>query len=1049
MRPTQLTISAFGPYAGEMKLDMDALGDRGLYLITGDTGAGKTTIFDAITFALYGNASGEARRPKMLRSKYAPMDARTFVEMSFVYNEAGYCVRRNPEYMRAKQRGEGETKEKPDAELRMPDGRVITGDKAVTQEIETLLGLSREQFSQIAMLAQGSFSRLLSGKTEDRGTIFREIFGTRPYQQFQEKLKDQAKALYGQYADTRKSIGQYTDGVIPGEERADLAIRWKEAQKGSLEVMLELLEQMITADVEEEHAADGRMKAIREEMSALGLKLGKAQSASKALKDMEAARLVLDREAPRLAAAQCNYNKEKEGQAERDILMVTITKMEEAMKSYVQYDGLTAGREECLKRIAGLKAMALRTQEEEARWREQLLKDDNELADLKTAGEDYQASRSAIEKLAEYRIRVDSLVRELSEYHRERKNLEQAQELYREADGKRRRADQVYRSLYQRFLDNQAGILARELAEGEPCPVCGSTVHPAPAGAGRADEIRADAGRAGEIRADAGRADEIRADAGRADEIRADAGRADEIRADAGQAGEVRADAVWAGEVRADAVPGGMKPETIFQGPYSDGDVTKELVDQAAKDSEARTREASELSLKAGRLAGGLETRYTRMRQQIDAEVGSWKESWRERLNQAECRADEGAVSSPSGNAASPGGRQHFLKVWEDMLGELKDQLARQETAAKKRSADCRARLKHKEELEKGRVGHQKSLEEAGERKQEALKLLIEAEEREKGLEHQIKELAGKLPFEDRKQAQEELAGKRAAFEAGEKAYREAEKVYHEVNQKVADARSRMEALRAQLEDARIDGEVTALGLGRQMEELSAAQGRVRAELESQEQTKSRIHHRLETNRTAYGRILKQKDAMEEIQQQWTWVKSLSDTASGEVGGKEKITFETYVQMAYFERIIARANTRFMVMSGGQYELKRCTEEDNRGKSGLGLNVIDHYNGTQRSVKTLSGGESFQASLSLALGLSDEIQSAAGGIRLDTMFVDEGFGSLDEDTLNLAMKALGDLAEGRRLVGIISHVTELKERIERQIVVVKEKSGGSRARIQV
>lgn len=999
MRPTQLTISAFGPYAGEMKLDMDALGDRGLYLITGDTGAGKTTIFDAITFALYGNASGEARRPKMLRSKYAPMDARTFVEMSFVYNEAGYCVRRNPEYMRAKQRGEGETKEKPDAELRMPDGRVITGDKAVTQEIETLLGLSREQFSQIAMLAQGSFSRLLSGKTEDRGTIFREIFGTRPYQQFQEKLKDQAKALYGQYADTRKSIGQYTDGVIPGEERADLAIRWKEAQKGSLEVMLELLEQMITADMEEEHAADGRMKAIREEMSALGLKLGKAQSASKALKDMEAARLVLDREAPRLAAAQCNYNKEKEGQAERDILMVTITKMEEAMKSYVQYDGLTAGREECLKRIAGLKAVALRTQEEEARWREQLLKDDNELADLKTAGEDYQASRLAIEKLAEYRIRVDSLVRELSEYHRERKNLEQAQELYREADGKRRRADQVYRSLYQRFLDNQAGILARELAEGEPCPVCGSTVHPAPAGTGRADEIRADAGQAGEI--------------------------------------------------RADAVPGGMKPETIFQGPYSDGDVTKELVDQAAKDSEARTREASELSLKAGRLAGGLETRYTRMRQQIDAEVGSWKESWRERLNQAEGRADEGAVSSPSGNAASPGGRQHFLKVWEDMLGELKDQLARQETAAKKRSADCRARLKHKEELEKGRVGHQKFLEEAGERKQEALKLLIEAEEREKGLEHQIKELAGKLPFEDRKQAQEELAGKRAAFEAGEKAYREAEKVYHEVNQKVADARSRMEALRAQLEDARIDGEVTALGLGRQMEELSAAQGRVRAELESQEQTKSRIHHRLETNRTAYGRILKQKDAMEEIQQQWTWVKSLSDTASGEVGGKEKITFETFVQMAYFERIIARANTRFMVMSGGQYELKRCTEEDNRGKSGLGLNVIDHYNGTQRSVKTLSGGESFQASLSLALGLSDEIQSAAGGIRLDTMFVDEGFGSLDEDTLNLAMKALGDLAEGRRLVGIISHVTELRERIERQIVVVKEKSGGSRARIQV
>ena len=993
MRPTQLTISAFGPYAGEIKLDMDALGDRGLYLISGDTGAGKTTIFDAITFALYGNASGEARRPKMLRSKYALPDAGTFVEMSFVYNGMEYSVRRNPEYMRAKQRGEGETKEKPDAELNMPDGRVITGDKAVTQEIETLLGLSREQFSQIAMLAQGSFSRLLSGKTEDRGIIFREIFGTRPYQQFQEKLKEQAKALYGQYADTRKSIEQYTGGVIPGDEREDLAIRWKEAQKGSLEVMLALLEQMITADREEENALDGKMKAIREEMSALGLKLGKAQSASKVFKDLEAARLILDREAPRLAAAKGNYNKEKEGQAERDILMVTITKMEEAMKSYDRYDGLAAGREECLKRIGRLKANALRNQEEEARWREQLLKEDNELAALKTAGEDYQAAQSAIEKLAEYRTRVDSLVGELSEYHRERKNLEQAQELYREADETRRRADQVYKSLYQRFLDNQAGILARELVEGSPCPVCGSTVHPAPAGPGQAAGGR-------------------------------------------------------------NPAAGGRNPADTFPCAYPDCDVTKELVDQAAKDSEARTRTASELSLKAGRLAGSLETRYTRMRQQIDAEVGSWKEAWRERLNQEEDRGDGGAAGSP---AARMEQRQHFLKVWEDMLGELKDQLARQEAAAKKRAAECRARLKHKEELEKARVGHQKSLEEAGEKRQQVLKLLIEAEEREKGLEDQIKELAGKLPFKDMNQAREELAGKRAAFEAGEKAFREAEKTYLEVSQKAADARSRMEALRAQLQDtepdteldAGLDRELTALGLARQMEELTAAQERAKAELDLQEQKKSRIHHRLETNRAAYSRILKQKDAMEEIQQQWTWVKSLADTAAGEVGGKEKITFETYVQMAYFERIIARANTRFMVMSGGQYELKRCSEEDNRGKSGLGLNVVDHYNGTQRSVRTLSGGESFQASLSLALGLSDEIQSAAGGIRLDTMFVDEGFGSLDEDTLNLAMKALGDLAEGRRLVGIISHVTELKERIERQIVVVKEKSGGSRARIQV
>ncbi len=158
---------------------------------------------------------------------------------------------------------------------------------------------------------------------------------------------------------------------------------------------------------------------------------------------------------------------------------------------------------------------------------------------------------------------------------------------------------------------------------------------------------------------------------------------------------------------------------------------------------------------------------------------------------------------------------------------------------------------------------------------------------------------------------------------------------------------------------------------------------------------------------------------------------------------------ETYIQMTYFDRIIVRANTRFMVMSGGQYELKRRAEADNnRRQSGLELDVIDHYNGTRRSVKTLSGGESFLASLSLALGLSDEIQSSAGGIRLDTMFVDEGFGSLDEESLRQALRALSALSEGNRLVGIISHVAELKERIDRQIVVTKDRDGGSRAQIR-
>ena len=211
-----------------------------------------------------------------------------------------------------------------------------------------------------------------------------------------------------------------------------------------------------------------------------------------------------------------------------------------------------------------------------------------------------------------------------------------------------------------------------------------------------------------------------------------------------------------------------------------------------------------------------------------------------------------------------------------------------------------------------------------------------------------------------------------------------------------------------------------------------------------------RIVTRLHANKTALERIQAQSEAITVVEGKLIQLQALHNTANGQISGKEKIKLETYIQMTYFDRIIARANTRFMVMSGGQYELKRATTADNnRSQSGLDLSVIDHYNGSERSVRTLSGGESFKASLSLALGLSDEIQSSAGGIRLDTMFVDEGFGSLDEDSLQQAMKALAGLAEGNRLVGIISHVAELKEKIDKQIVVKKDRSGGSKAAIVV
>lgn len=991
MRPTELIISAFGPYAGEMKLKLEALGDRGLYLITGDTGAGKTTIFDAITFALYGNASGDGRKPKMLRSKYAAADTKTFVEMKFLYNEQEYTVRRSPEYMRVKQRGEGETKERSDGELHMPGGRLVTGDKAVTKEIEALLGLDREQFSQIAMLAQGSFSKLLSGKTEDRGTIFREIFKTRPYQQFQERLKERARVLYGQYCDSLRRIEQYIDGVLTDESRVEMGLQWQEASKGDLETALEFLNQMIDADKEQDRALDGEMKAHREELSNLGIDLGKAQTEDGILTDMAETIRRLNELAPISREAELLFRKEKDRQKERDKLISSIARLEESLEAYGQLDELIKGESICRRETNRWRRDLEEAVKEEALWRERLFRYEKELEELKSSGEEHQAAIAACQKLSEYRERVIALGRELETYKRELARLKKAQEAYRRGDEKRRLAEGTYRELYQRFLDNQAGILANELVKGRPCPVCGSKEHPAPA-------CRKEDGK----------------------------------------------------------------------------DITKEQVDKAAKIAEKERRTAEALSLEAGTMAGSLENQYARMREQIDGEVGTWKESWREKLLAAEGERQEGEAA-----------REHFLAIWGEMLEKLKVYLEVQEGKSLERLDYLKKQVERKKELEEKRPSAQHAVEAAGRKQQQSQERCIQAKTRLEELGRQIQDRAGRLPYENREAAGEALVKLRQRLREREEAFKAAQDRYEAVNRMADGARAKLEALDKRLEAREEPGrtavsesaaiswedacKVRNVRIGfwetdsrseddlvrrreaakARAEQLTVRQQEAKTELEELEKRKNGVHLRLETNLRARANILKQKAAMEELQQQWSWVKGLSDTASGEVAGKEKITLETYVQMAYFERIIARANTRFMVMSGGQYELKRCTEEDNRGKSGLGLSVVDHYNGTERSVKTLSGGESFQASLSLALGLSDEIQAQAGGIRLDAMFVDEGFGSLDEEALNLAIKALDDLAEGRRLVGIISHVSELKTRIERQIVVVKERNGGSRAGIQL
>jgi len=358
----------------------------------------------------------------------------------------------------------------------------------------------------------------------------------------------------------------------------------------------------------------------------------------------------------------------------------------------------------------------------------------------------------------------------------------------------------------------------------------------------------------------------------------------------------------------------------------------------------------------------------------------------------------------------------------------------------KKLIDEAQKRITRKEQLDKA-VPEFESAREGDKTVIQALEQEITKTETEmKGLDDQIVKLKSTLVFSSKKAANEQITEKKKIKTAAEKAFDEAKTAFENCGRIVSENKTKILTLRKQLEGAEV---IDLRAVTAERDALIARRKDLLAKKEV-------IGIRLNANRKAAGEIQKQNINMTELEKRWTWVKALSNTANGNVPGKEKIMLETYIQMTYFDRIIARANTRLMTMTGGQYELKRRTEsDDKKSQSGLELDVTDHYNGTERSVKTLSGGESFKASLSLALGLSDEIQSSAGGIRLDTMFVDEGFGSLDEDSIEQAMKALYSLTEGNKLVGIISHVSELKLKIDKQIVVKKEKTGGSRISIIV
>ena len=972
MRPLKLVMSAFGPYAGRTEVDFDSLGTGGIYLITGDTGAGKTTIFDAVTFALYGEASGENRDAGMLRSKYAQPQTPTNVELTFLYSGKEYTVKRNPEYIRPKTRGEGFTTEKAAAYLYYPDGRVISKQKDVNKAVIEIMGVDRTQFTQIAMIAQGDFLKLLLATTEDRKKIFRKIFHTHPFQTLQERLRDESAGLRREYAEIQNSLSQYMDGIIFSEEdytgeageygnsadrkeggaaaesagkadmsdasvksaeRIDMSAEYESLKNGRMtpDEVRTFVKSLIAHDEEKTQEYSAKEAELRKRSDALERLIAAELEREKTEQSRLQAQASLAEEMPRLEQLRLTAEEAKKRQSEADKLVSMIADIKAELKEYEELDEkitlFSAAESDAAENMRGAEE-SIEKSEEASR---KLADMEAELKQLEGSGEQLIELRAFRETLDGRKKKLDNLEENIFEMEALDRKYKSALEFYstarRDADEKRKE----YEAANKAYLDEQAGILAEALRDGEACPVCGSLIHPLPA-------------------------------------------------------------------VHSAAAPSA-----------EDLDAYKLSAESAAD----KMRSASE---SAGRVKGSLDSKRDAMRRLAGEIFGSDAAS--------DCGA-ESLYGSPEVCRAELGRCREKLAVQKEKL----------DTDINEASVKLKRRAAVEKQIQKSRQQIKELDEKANAFKTEAVKKKTEAA----SLQERVEALRTKLRYKGRSDAAAAAGQMEKEKNKITDDIEESRRAYEKCSRTIASLKARIE-------------ETESLLAGKEKKDKAAADAekqQIQIEIRVLEAALQDIRFRIETNRNMLEKISEKAAQLEKTGQKWSMVGALSNTAGGSISGKEKVMLETYIQMAYFDRIIARANVRFMVMTGGQYELKRSREaENNRSQSGLSLDVTDHYNGTERSVRTLSGGESFKASLSLALGLADEIQASAGGIRLDTMFVDEGFGSLDEESLQQAMRALADLAEGNRLVGIISHVPELKEKIDRQIVVRKEKNGGSTVEIR-
>ena len=1050
MKPVKLIISAFGPYAGlTPEIDFEQFEDKGLFLISGDTGAGKTTIFDAICFALYGTTSGSYRDTKNLRSEYAKPDVDSFVDFYFTHQGHKYHVWRQPAYERKKQRGEGVITEKEKAVF-YSEGEVPTeGVTQVNAQVKELLHIDEKQFKQIAMIAQGEFWNLLNAKTDQRTEILRTIFMTNGYKAIEYKLKDRMDAESSRRLYSEQSIIQYFRDVKADEddmyftELSELQEKAGSSKSAwNLDEFLRITGALITNDKERLKTVGDRLLSEENELKRLSTVLANAKTNNKfieRLEELEKENRILNARTQEIHELEAVLKRQKAASHEVkpaydlwESKKREIKNTEERIKEYelkkktAKDQALKAGErlEKAEKRQAEASELLIhinRIKEEEAKYlrRDELKKILSGLQDVKTR---YQEKQSFLaEEDTKLKIRISSLQEtleklstkpnELLKVRTEGENLQRlsdtVMEILRKKDGliKKRedlkRKQKAYslefseyeeavkeRLMAEKILENsRAGILAEGLKEGEKCPVCGSVHHPEPA---KLPEIFISE-------------DELESIKARETELQSK-------KSDANTAAEVAKKAleVFEGQMVTDIL--GCLRDSILDIRIESKD-TDVLLDELKKSFKVLQEKTSENTSKIIELEKECND-LTEAGEELKKAEGEETENLEKERRELETKIHETGtnitrynteletlkdLSYPDGAAAAS-----EKKKAEDRHNEITTEINNASAAKIQAEKDLTAVKSELKTLESALNDNRD--------KEKILKDGLDGKLLSQGF-NSLDEMLGLVVSED------VIAGSEAV-----------------INRYRQDTAANSRQLAQAKEDAKGKTKVD-------IEALNSDCIKQERIVLSVRKLENEISNRIKNNEEKQTNILTLRPDYEKASRDYNISRKLYELVRG-TSGNGKITLEQYIQAAGFDGIIAAANRRLQPMSDNQYELHR--KEDSLGKKSnnfLDLEVLDNYTGHRRPVGNLSGGESFKASLSLALGLSDTVSSNLGGVQMDALFIDEGFGTLDRKSIDSAMDILINLSGSNKLVGVISHREELIENIPQQIRVRKTKNG--------